>query len=67
MSENGEIYIQVKALINLYNRAVTDGKESFFIQGQEILTDYGKYLIKYLESLGIDESQIITLKPSREG
>ena len=33
-----------------YNKAVESGQEIFIFQGNELLTDYAKYLIQYVES-----------------
>jgi len=40
---------KLTALIDLYNQAVKEGKESFLFEGQEVLISYAKYLIEYLK------------------
>jgi hypothetical protein len=39
----------MQELKRLYNKAVKEGKEIFIYNGQEVLVDYAKYLIQYLE------------------
>lgn len=34
-----------------YKKAVAEGKESFTFKGGELLTDFAKYCIEYLEGL----------------
>jgi len=36
-------------LERLYNEAVEEKKESFIVDGQEILTQFAKYLIEYIK------------------
>jgi len=37
-------------LIKAYKEARSNNKETFMFEGKEILTDYAKYLIEYLEA-----------------
>jgi hypothetical protein len=45
------MYIILDQLEDAYNKAVEEGKTSFFIEDQEFLTDYAKYLIEYLKTI----------------
>ena len=40
----------LKRLKNLHKKAVEKKRDSFFLDGVEIHTGYGKYLIEYLEA-----------------
>ena len=40
---------QLKVLKDTYNKATSDGRDSFMFQDQEILVSYAKYMIEYLE------------------
>jgi hypothetical protein len=39
----------LQELKELYKQAVEENKESFIFQDQEVLTNYAKYLIEYME------------------
>lgn len=39
----------LEELKKLYKEAMEQNQESFMFQNQEVLTDYAKYLIQYLE------------------
>ena len=41
---------KLEKLKEQYNHSVNNKLESFIFEGQEILTDYAKYMIQYLES-----------------
>ena len=45
------MHIIFDKLEEAYNKAVEEDKKSFFIEDQEFLTDYAKYLIEYLKTI----------------
>lgn len=47
ISFNKETYLNLK---KEYGVSVKKGKESFVFEGKELLTDYAKYVIQYLET-----------------
>lgn len=40
---------KVKSLRKEYDKAVKEGKDVFVFEGQELVTNYAKYLLEYLE------------------
>lgn len=40
---------KLEELKKLYNKAKSDKQVTFFFEGKEILTNYSKYVIEYLE------------------
>lgn len=40
---------QIEELKQLYNKAIEDKKDTFIFQNEEVLTEYAKHLIEYLE------------------
>jgi hypothetical protein len=42
-----DLYLKLKSD---YSNAVKNNKEQFTFEGHELLTDYAKYMIEYLES-----------------
>jgi hypothetical protein len=41
--------VDFQVLKNLYNKAMEQGEDQFRFKGREILVNYAKYLIQYLE------------------
>ena len=42
-----ENYDEVK---KQYGQAISDGKDTFTFEGQEVLTTYAKYVVQYIEN-----------------
>lgn len=43
--------IKLSELKEAYNNALLDNKESFIFKGNELLVDYAKYVIEFMESI----------------
>jgi len=46
----------VLKLKDAYALAVTEGRDQFTFEGHELLTSYAKYLIQYLDDIGLNKS-----------
>jgi hypothetical protein len=46
----------LKQLKDAYEQAVKDEKESFEFHGEEVITDFAKYMIQFLENVYTDQS-----------
>lgn len=50
-SQYGIVKSDLPRLKKLYNKALESGVEYFVFDGHELLVNYAKYLIEYLETL----------------
>ena len=53
---------ELKNLKMVYKQALEEERGSFTFQGKELLTNYGKYLIEYLETQNISDKEHYTKK-----
>jgi len=58
--------IQLNELKNAYDNAKKKKLKKFMLYDFELMTDYAKYLIQYLEGEGIKDEQLFVLEDEEE-